>query len=149
MFCDDRKPTCFILTVVAGAAKTKKLLPPFEHSALLRPVESMLLAYASPSCRMPCLSEACMLFLAATMACRRAYSTEVDSSREGSPLALLDITPFGFGESCTSYLSLRRMHCNKKSPPFKHQVRQVVNHPMQLKLSYLQFLPLSKGIVKK
>ena len=100
--CEERLAdgTCLILMVVAGAAKTKKLLPPFEHSAVLRPVESMLLAKGSCSWRMPCMSMACKPFLAATIACRKAYSTEVESSSEGSPLALLDMTPLGFGESC-------------------------------------------------
>lgn len=121
--CEERHAddTCLILMVVAGAARTKKLLPPFEHSAVLRPVESMLLAKASCSWRRPCMSMACKPFLAATIAWRKAYSTEVESSSEGSPLALLDMTPLGFGESC------KKSRCLKPDPNFYASCRNYIS----------------------
>ena len=52
-------------------------------------------------------AEGCSCARAAQVAWRRACSTAVDSSRAGSPLALLLITPRGLGESCTMPCTLK------------------------------------------
>ena len=90
-------PTSFIFTVVAGADNTKKLCPLPFVTAFVTPVESNNAALGFS----PWVADIPREVLAATTAWRIACKTDVDSRREGSPLALLDITPLGLGESCT------------------------------------------------